>query len=86
MPAIARFHGITIYIYLEVGHHMPHFHARYSGQQASFAVYPPVLLAGSLPRRQHNLVLAWAELHADELQENWRLIKDGQPPRTIEGL
>lgn len=88
VPAISRFYGITVYIQFEANepHHAPHFHVRYSGYRASFAIQPPVLLAGSLPRRQLHLVLAWAELHGEELEENWRLVQQGRRPRPILGL
>jgi hypothetical protein len=88
MPSIARFHGMTIYIYSEAyePHHHPHFHVRYNEFRASFLIQPPALLAGSLPRRQLNLILAWAELHGEELEENWRLVEQGRRPRWIEGI
>lgn len=88
MPGVARFQGMTIYIYAEPNepHHLAHFHVRYNEFQASFQIYPPALLAGSLPRRQLHLILAWAELHGEELEENWQLVNQGQRPRWIEGI
>jgi hypothetical protein len=53
---------------------------------ASFAMDPPGLLEGSLPRRQLRYVLAWAELHQEELLENWQLVQNGRRPNQIEGL
>ena len=38
------------------------------------------------PRRQLRLVLAWAQLHEDELMQNWELARDRQPLRSIQGL
>lgn len=29
------------------------------------------ILAGAMPRRQQHLILAWAELHHEELSANW---------------
>lgn len=88
MPAISRFLGIIIYMYTEVheAHQLPHFHTKYGSDWASFSIDPPVLLAGALPRPQLRYVLAWAELHIDELAENWRLVQAGEPPMKIEGL
>jgi hypothetical protein len=87
MPEIARFYGIIIRIFYESDRHqLPHFHAAYSEHVASYAIDPPALLAGAMPRRQHNLILAWIELHQTELLENWKLILEGQPPQKIEGL
>ena len=45
-----------------------------------------IVTAGYLPRRQLRLVLAWVELHGDELMQNWELARDGQPLRSIQGL
>jgi hypothetical protein len=42
--------------------------------------------AGYLPRRQLRLVLAWAELHGDELMQNWELARAALPLRSIQGL
>lgn len=87
MPEISRFYGIVIRLFYETGRHrQPHFHAAYSEYLASYNIDPPALLAGTLPRRQHHLVLAWAELHQEELMENWRLAEEQQPLHTIDGL
>ena len=74
-------------MYYEVGRHQyPHFHARSGEHRASFSVDPPALLAGAMPRRQLNLILAWAELHRDELIENWRHSEQELPLSKITGL
>lgn len=88
MPSISSFRGIAIYMYTERGapHRLPHFHAYYGEYLASFAINPPSLLERSLPRRQLRLVLAWAELHQDELEENWRRVQNGQIPQKIQGI
>ncbi|MBP7962973.1 MAG: DUF4160 domain-containing protein [Caldilineaceae bacterium] len=71
-------------MYHEPGRHeRPHFHARYAEFKASIAIDPPVVMAGSLPRRQERLALAWAELHRDELLENWRRLGDDELPLMI---
>lgn len=88
MPSIASFYGIVIYMYFEanVAHRLPHFHAYYGDYAASVSIDPPNLLEGALPRRQLRLVLAWAELHHDELMENWVRLQDGNPASKIAGL
>jgi hypothetical protein len=88
MPAISSFQGITIYMYTErdAPHRLPHFHAYYGEFSASFAINPPATLEGALPRRQTRYVLAWAELHLAELEENWERVQDGQQPIRIAGL
>jgi hypothetical protein len=88
MPTIALFRGISIYMFTEIGqpHFMPHFHAYYGEYAASIAIDPPVLLEGTLPRRQMRIVLAWAELHQEELAANWERVQNGHSPIRIEGI
>jgi hypothetical protein len=43
-------------------------------------------MEGNLPSRQTKLVLAWAELHKDELAANWRLVMNGEEPFKINPL
>ena len=43
-------------------------------------------ISGSLPRKQQRLVEAWAELHRDELLEDWNHLQEGRPPAKIEPL
>jgi len=87
MPILSRFFGIVVTMYQEKGQHeRPHFHARYAEYKASIAIDPPVVMAGSLPRRQERLVLAWAELHQNELLENWRRLGEDEEMLTIAAL
>ena len=71
MPEISRFFGIVIAMYYKE-HTPPHFHAKYSGQRAAFAIPDLRMIEGGLPRRALSLVLEWAFLHRDELMDNWR--------------
>ena len=88
MPIISQFRGISIYLYTErdAPHRLPLFHAYYGEYVATFAISPPALLEGMLPRAQMRLVLAWAELHLDEIQEDWNLAQAGRIPARIAGL
>jgi hypothetical protein len=88
MPEISRFFGIIIRMFVEAGgpHHTPHFHAYYQDQVGIFGIDRIERLAGSLPRRQERLVLAWAELHQEDLLSNWRVLRQGHPPVRIEPL
>ena len=66
MPEISRFYGIVIRIFFETGRHQfPHIHAAYGEYVASYSIDPPALLAGVMPRKQQNLVIAWIELHQE---------------------
>jgi hypothetical protein len=88
MPEIARFQGIVITMYHSdpERHPVAHFHARYGEYRASFAIDPPVLLAGVMPRRQLQMILGWAELRNAELQQNWRKLLEQEIPTRIDGL
>jgi hypothetical protein len=88
MPELSRFFGIIIRMYAELGtqHHQPHFHAYYQENVAIFSFDPIDLMAGSLPRRQQRLVVAWAELHQAELLADWERLQAGQRPLPIEPL
>ena len=44
------------------------------------------LAANGLGRRQLRFVLAWAELHQDELAENWRRARAGETLQQVEPL
>lgn len=67
-------------------HHTPHFHAYYQEEVAVYQITPIELLAGSLPKRQQRLVEAWAELHQQELQQDWERLQTGNPPLPIAPL
>ena len=67
-------------------HDPPHFHARYAEHRARVAIATGDLLDGDLPLRAVRLVKEWAELHHDELQEDWRLAQELQPLRPIKPL
>ncbi|OGQ83263.1 MAG: hypothetical protein A3F90_10945 [Deltaproteobacteria bacterium RIFCSPLOWO2_12_FULL_60_19] len=88
MPEVSRFFGIVIRMYVEAGgaHHTPHFHAYYQEHVGIYGIEPIERLAGSLPVRQERLVLAWAELHREDLLRNWQVLQRGRPAGKIEPL
>lgn len=69
----------------EAHHGRPHFHAEYGGQHASISTDGAVL-AGSLPLRQLRLVREWAQLHREELEDNWLKARADQPLDPIDPL
>lgn len=85
MPAVSRFFGIVIAMYFD-DHDPPHFHARHASGAAKVRIDTLEILDSDLGRRQLRLVLAWAELHQQELLENWRLARAGETLREIEPL
>ena len=89
LPEIARFFGIIIRMYVELGapHHRPHFHVYYQDSIGIYGIDDTIeLIAGSLPQRQHSLVTAWAEIHQGELLENWNRLQAGRTPYKIAPL
>ena len=85
MPEISRFFGIIIAMYYK-DHDPPHFHAKYAGQRASFAISDLRIIEGSLPRRAVSLVLEWAFEHRQELMENWQWAERGENLLKIQPL
>ena len=69
-----------------VKHHRPHFHAYYQEHVAIFGIDEIEMISGFLPRRQQRLTEAWAELHLDELIEDWNRLQAGQVPQSINPL
>jgi hypothetical protein len=88
MPVISMFYGIIIRLYLldNRHHNLPHIHARYAEFEASVGIADGDVLAGELPRKQLRLVLAWIELHRDELMADWELAASGEAPYKIDPL
>jgi len=85
MPVVSRFFGIVIAFYWE-DHAPPHFHAKYSGDEAIVDIRTGEILRGSLPRRALSLVDEWRQLHIDELLDNWGRARQRQPLAYIEPL
>lgn len=85
MPTISRFFGITIAMYFD-DHGYPHFHARDPSGQAKVRIDALEVMDSTLGRRQLRLVLAWAELHQEELRDNWRRARAGETLMPIEPL
>lgn len=85
MPVISLFGGIRITMYYS-DHEPPHFHADYAGHKALVDIQKGYVVRGALPSRQLKFVLAWAEMHRDELMQDWELAKSAQPLNRIAPL
>jgi len=85
LPEICLFYGIRITMNYN-DHNPPHFHAAYAGDDALVEISSAAVISGYLPARQLKLVLAWAEIHRDELMQNWELAKDHKPLNRINPL
>jgi hypothetical protein len=67
-------------------HNPPHFHVEYAEFNASVDIGNAQIISGALPNRQLKLVLAWCEIHRDELMQNWQLAKNSKPLNRINPL
>ena len=88
MPTISMFYGLLIRMFFRdtEKHHVPHIHADYQGQVAVYSVPDGALLAGQLPPNKHKLVVAWIEIHQEDLLADWNLAVNGKKPFPIKGL
>ena len=87
MPIISAFYGIIIRMYFNDSeqHHAPHFHASYSGYKAVFDLDGNIL-AGNFPQKQTKYVVAWADIHKDELAALWEIMQTDEEYFKIKGL
>jgi hypothetical protein len=88
MPTISMFYGILIRMFFHdvEKHNKPHIHADYQGDVAVFSIEDGTLLAGRLPPKKQKLVVAWIEIHQEDLKADWELAVNGQTPLPIRGL
>ncbi|HEY4232183.1 MAG TPA: DUF4160 domain-containing protein [Lacipirellulaceae bacterium] len=88
MPVISMFYGVIVSMYFMDNrrHHLPHVHVRYQEDEAVIAISDSSVLEGDLPPGKIKLVLAWIEIHRDELLADWQLAVSGQQPFKIEPL
>lgn len=82
------FYGILIYLYFfdNERHNLPHIHAKYQDQEASFSLIDGALIVGEFPASQMRLVQAWIEIHRPALLANWELAINGMPLFRIDPL
>ena len=85
MPEISVFFGIHITMYYD-DHNPPHFHAEYQDYKAIINIKEAQVDKGCLPSKQLKFVLAWCEIHKDELLENWELAMNDEKLNKIAPL
>ena len=88
MPTISMFYGIIIRLYYMDNrqHHVPHIHVIYQEHEVVVSIANAKILEGSIPLNKMKLLLAWMEIHRDELIADWDLAVSGQEPYKIEPL
>ena len=75
MPEVSRFFGIIIQMYGQ-DHNPPHFHVFYNEYRAIIEILSGEILQGSLPSKQLKYVQVWADIHKNELLENFISLND----------
>jgi hypothetical protein len=87
MPTISMFYGIIIRMYCSPAeHNPPHIHAYYQDYKAVVDIMNCEISEGEIPPKQKKLVLAWVEIHKEELLADWNLASNGELPFPIEPL
>ncbi len=85
MPVVSVFFGIVVRMFYQE-HGVPHFHAEYQGQQATFT-FDGELLAGALESRTaRRLIREWATTHHGDLEANWNRARAGEALERIAPL
>jgi uncharacterized protein YdaL len=81
------FYGVIIRMYCAPAEHEPpHIHVYYQDYNAIVDVQKCEITAGNLPKKQLRMVLAWVEIHQEELLADWTLAQNGDIPFRIEPL
>jgi hypothetical protein len=70
MPIISEFYGIKVMMFWNE-HMPPHFHAQYGENKILVDIQNATVIKGVFPSKQLKLVLAWCEIHREELMINW---------------
>ena len=81
MPIISQFYGIIIRIYFNdtEKHYLEHIHVQYNEYDVVYSIKDNSILEGKLPPKQNSLVVAWMEIHKDELIALWNISQnDGE--------
>jgi hypothetical protein len=88
MAVISMFYGIIISMYYldNKQHNLPHIHVKYQNEDAVISIIDGQLLEGTLKINKMKLVLAWIEIHNDELMADWELAVKGEAIFKIDPL
>ena len=80
MPTISMFYGILIRMFFKDidKHKLPHIHAEYQGDVGVYSIVDGKLLAGHVPPKKQKLIVAWIEIHHDDLLADWELAVNGK--------
>ena len=87
MPTLSMFFGIIIRMYYAPKeHNPPHIHAYYQNYKTVIDINTCEIIEGEIPPRQLRLIIAWIEIHREDLLADWKLCQNGEKPFAIEPL
>lgn len=88
MPVIATFYGIVVMMYFldKKRHKRPYIHARYQSDEVVIGIPGGKILERELPPAKIKLLLAWVEIHKQELMDDWKRASHGESVFKIEPL
>ena len=87
MPCISEFYGLSIYMYNNGReHNPPHFHVFYGDLECIIDIHKCKKTEGKMPANKLRLILAWCEIHKDELLQNWEFATKKMDLRDIAPL
>ena len=85
MPVISTFFGIVIRMFYRE-HGVPHFHAEYQGQQATFTIDGEILAGTIRSGTALRLIREWGLARSAELEANWGRAREGEALERIAPL
>ena len=87
MPVLSMFYGIIIRMQSERGgkHHVPHIHVICGDDESVFSL-DGEKLEGTIQNSKMKLVVAWIEIHKEELKADWKLLEEDEQFFKIEPL
>ena len=85
MPVVSRFLDIRIAMYCD-NQGCPQLLAECAGHKAIVDIVNCCVIKGALPNKQLRFVLAWVELHKDELMQNWESAQGGKELQQVKPL
>ena len=87
MPSISSFYGLSVYMYNNgKEHNPPHFHVYYGDKECVINIHECEMVEGEMPLNKLRLILAWCEIHKDELLQNWELAMKEKKLKKISPL
>jgi len=82
------FYGLIISMYYldNKQHHLPHIHVKYQEDEAIISIPDGKIIDGMIKQNKLKLVLAWIEIHHEELMADWFLASSGETVFKIDPL